>query len=700
MKPIDEMGNLLARTEEIARFGSWKLDVGTNRLIWSDEVYRILGCAPRSFVATHEAFFAFVHPDDRAALERARAAAPREAQGEYSVEYRIIRSDTGSVCCLREQCVHERDEAGAMVQSIGVIQDVTAHKLAEQALLETNRQLEEATARANDMAVQAEAANMAKSEFLANMSHEIRTPMNGVIGMISVLLHSDLDAEQRSCAEIVKSSGEALLTLINDILDFSKIEAGKFDLEYRDFDLAHLLEDVFSLMNHRALDKGLELTMSSAPETPVCLRGDPDRLRQILINLVGNAIKFTEQGNVTVSVREAGVERDSEGKPNNDESGPEHAIRLRFSVTDTGVGIPTDKQHLLFQKFCQVDGSITRQYGGTGLGLAISRQLVEMMGGTIGVVSEKGMGAEFWFTAVFEPAGNEPDRPDRRTVRLDFSDSRARILLVEDDPVNQQVALAVLAELGFRHVDMANHGEEALQALQAASYDVILMDMQMPVLDGLETTQRIRSMEGKRCTSADAGRAEPVIIAMTAHALHDDRKICLEAGMNDYLAKPVSLLRLASVLEKWIPEKTQGAADSNAIRKEAATHTNGLHVPSLPTGQSAVPVWDRTRLLDRMLGREKLVAKILQGFLEGVPGQIEALRGFLENGDASGAERQAHSIKGAAANVEAEALRALAHEMEKAVRNGDWAYVRSHVDALEKAFDAIRKEINLPAFLA
>jgi PAS domain S-box-containing protein len=445
----------------------------------------------------------------------------------------------------RKVCILGAD--GTTKYLLGISEDITERKKAEEELVETNRQLETTTARANSMAAEAEMANAAKSEFLANMSHEIRTPMNGIIGMTGLLLDTELNDEQLRYAEIVRDSGESLLCLINDILDFSKIEAKKLDLETLDFDLSSLLDDFAAAMAVRAGDKGIELICSVDLQVPVMLRGDPGRLRQILTNLVGNAIKFTDAGEVTVRV--STVEEN------------ENDILLRFSVRDTGIGIPEDKIRLLFAKFSQVDTSTTRQYGGSGLGLVISKQLAELMGGEVGVSSEEGKGSEFWFTVRLgrqaegtqaeSLMADEPLADTRRAVRETlnlFAGCRARILLAEDNIVNQKVALAILKKLGLSFAEAVADGAEAIKALELIPYDLVLMDVQMPKMDGLEATRRIRDPE-----SRVKSHTVP-IIAMTANAMKGDREQCLKAGMNDYISKPVSPQALAEALERWLPK--------------------------------------------------------------------------------------------------------------------------------------------------
>ncbi len=439
-----------------------------------------------------------------------------------------------------------RDENGTITGGIESFIDVTELVKAREVAEDTANQLESAIERANIMAAEAEFANMAKSEFLARMSHEIRTPMNGVIGMTELLLDTDLTDTQRQYARIVITSAESLLSLINDILDFSKIEAGKLDLEALDFDLQAVLEDISQVLALKANEKGLNLAVFIHPDVPLDIRGDPGRLRQIIVNLVGNAIKFTSKGEVKIKVYLK------------DKS--ENEVMLCFTVTDTGIGIPAGRLDSLFLPFSQVDGSTTRKYGGTGLGLSISRQLSELMGGEIGVNSRVNEGSSFWFTARFKiQAVSAHDNKNmflkscdgfgnvkgKSRILSDAEKKQVRILLAEDNPTNQLLARTILKKIGYQ-VDAVANGKEALDALGAASYDLILMDCQMPEMDGYEATRRIRK--------GDQGLPNPhlPVIAMTANAMQGDREKCLEAGMNDYIAKPVNPKALAETLERWL----------------------------------------------------------------------------------------------------------------------------------------------------
>ena len=413
------------------------------------------------------------------------------------------------------------------------ILDITQRKTAEETLKKTNMELEAALGSAREMAEQAKSASIAKSQFLANMSHEIRTPMNGVIGMTNLLLDSPLNPEQIKISEILRASGENLLTIINEILDLSKIEANKYEIRARSFNILDTLRSVREMLAVHASRKGLALEVVVDESVPVFLKGDPDKIRQIISNLMDNAIKFTHTGGVTLKV---GCSEISEKK-----------VMLDCTVTDTGIGIPADKIRQLFDPFTQADGSITRKYGGTGLGLTISRRLVELMGGAISISSEEGYGTTFAFTLKLEksPGVNLRLRQKKEKAVKNVSGiDQVKILVVEDNKTNQFLCMSILKRLGYS-AELAENGIDCVRLMREKEFDVVLMDCQMPEMDGFEATRLIRSG-----TSGVINSDVPVI-ALTAHAMEGDRELCMDAGMNDYLSKPFSLKEIEEIITRW-----------------------------------------------------------------------------------------------------------------------------------------------------
>ncbi|MBA2269066.1 MAG: PAS domain S-box protein [Chthoniobacterales bacterium] len=795
LRQSQERFELVARaTDE----GIWDWNIRTNEVYFSPRWKSMLGYEDHEIESRFEKWEEMLHPDDR---EQALATIHTYFEGDapaYELEHRLLHKD-GTYRWILARGFALRDENGVPYRMAGSHFDLTDLKRAEVAMQEAKEA--------------AEVANRAKSDFLANMSHEIRTPMNGVIGMTELLLDTGLDEEQREFAETVRFSGEHLLMVLNDILDFSKIEAGKVRIETIDFDLRTVVEELAGTFAERAHAKGVELISLVEFDVPTALRGDPFRLRQVLTNLMSNALKFAEGGEAVLRARL--VEE------------PDGLAVVRLEVSDSGIGMTPEQKSLLFRSFSQADTSTTRKYGGTGLGLAISKQLVELMGGEIGVESEPGKGSTFWFTLPLEKQTLEVARPspslpadlremsvlivddnatnrrilreqlisrgirsasaedgphalealrraaDRgesydlaildmqmpgmdglqlaQTIKADPSISpvrlvmltsvgergdgekarragieayltkpvrqselydclvtmvskpadgvptqersvslvtrhslkekkagfRAHILVAEDNPVNQKVAVRTLEKLGYR-VDVVPNGAEALEALARVPYAAVLMDVQMPEMDGYEATAEIRRRE-----SEGSGGRTP-IIAMTANAMQGDREKSLEAGMDDYIPKPVKTEDLDEVLRCWVSSAQDTEPAPAPDMDEDRSDSRG------PIDQSML---ERLRDLQEE-GEPDLLAELVEMFLPDASARLKTLRGAVKRGDERFVERAAHTLKGSALNMGAVRMSEICAELEEVGRSGDLVRALQLLDQLDAEFSRVSRELS------
>ncbi len=798
---MQERGERLSLALQSAEVGTWSWDVKQDKIVWDEHLHTLFGIKPGSFAGMYQSLLNFIHPEDRKRVNDFIQETLKN-RDDYHDQFRIIHPD-GSVHYIASKGHVYRDADDNTFKMAGICWNITLQKKAEE-------ELHRAKEMAESLAEQANAANLAKSVFLASMSHEIRTPLNGIIGMTNLLLDTKLPSEQYESLEMIRISSETLLSVINDILDFSKIESEHMELEEVDFNLKELIEETLDIFSSSAYQKNLGFEANIDPEVPTCVKGDPIRLKQVLSNMLSNAIKFTEKGEISLEVN---IYHDSHKSKNGD-----NEFCLKFTITDTGVGITPEASARIFQPFSQGDVSTSRKYGGSGLGLVISKRLVELMGGSIHVESLAGMGSIFTFKvkvkkcdinysetncpdlncnilhnikllivddntinrdlishhATFwkmrcetakDPAealkklkdsfsGNTPyqiaiiddimpgmsglelikiirelqnisnikiilmsskgdipnvddikelninsiltkpihhqalfeylsllvnehkltatpQAPIKPQILMPNSNNKYTVLLVEDNAINQQVALRILTNLGY-NVDVVDNGKKVLEAIEFISYDLILMDCEMPIMDGYTTSQRIRELEKETNTHVP-------IVAMTAYALKGDRESCLAAGMDDYISKPIDVKNLKLLLEKWLAKEDSSELDN---------------LVSTSKIDSDFEIIDMERINLIFNNNMNDIKQFFETFLSATQELITNLDTSITQQDIDAAKKLFHRLKGSAANSGIRFIPELCKKAEEALQIPDWSSIAPIKTTIDETLSQLKSEIQ------
>jgi len=645
---------------EAARIAQWEWDIPGGKVYLGRRWDEMIG---EEIADPHwdlRALLARVHPDDVPAVRAAAQAALNGSADRYIVEHRVLAA-AGWIWIESIGMVTERDAAGRPQRLTGFNSDITARR-------RMHAEIEQARE-------QAEASNQAKSDFLANMSHEVRTPLNAVMGLTRLLYQSPLNEEQRQHLELIDNSATSLLALLNDMLDLSKIEAGKLVFEQVRFDIGQWVREAVALHKPAAAKKGLKVEVDIAQDVPWKVAGDPGRLRQVISNLVSNAVKFTDFGRIAVTVRVAPNQTDLR----------RDQLRLLFSVRDTGIGIPQDVQKHIFEAFTQADVSVTRRYGGTGLGLAICARLVSMMGGALNVVSRPDEGSVFRFTAVFEQAADEMSVLTEPAPLEAMTMQGLHVLVAEDHSVNELLMRKLLTQMGCTfHV--ANDGEQAVRAWKNQRFDLVLMDVQMPVLSGLDATAQIRALE-----ALQPQRGRTPIVALTAHAMAGDRERCLAAGMDAYVSKPVSPALLAQAIQE--ARVSTGAPEEGGWVSLDPDFSFDFAPPA-----GSAPAIDMQQLTRTMGGDQEAVRELALVMRTDMAERRELIQQAIEARNTADGQEQIHALKGALSSIGAHPAARLAKQLETIWRGADWEAIRGALGPLdlevERVDAALRKIVE------